>query len=91
MNIVQDDHIDNVETATFNQDFKSQEGNEEYENEKIDTQKSDFLVANMIQDQEISEISGESPYHDTKTDTFQRDYITNIAQEDEYSAKKETA
>jgi len=44
--------------------------------DKIDTQKSDYLVANMIQDR--SDMSGESPNPDTNTDTLQRGELTNM-------------
>lgn len=43
---------------------------------KIDTQKSDYLVAKMIQDR--SDMSGESPNPDTNTDTLQRGDMTNV-------------
>lgn len=65
-------------TNTDNDQLKSLEENNDSPSlsNKIDTQKSDYLVANMIQDR--SDMSGESPNPDTNTDTLQRGEMTNM-------------
>jgi len=65
-----------TDTNPNNDHPSSPDKNSPTSSHKIDTQKSDYLVANMIQDR--SEMSVESPNHDTNTDTLQRGEMTNL-------------